>query len=335
MRVRKAVIPAGGLGTRLLPLSKSVPKELLPVFHKPLVQIAAEELAGAGIEETTLVVSPGKPALETFFQPNPQLEQTLTESASPLAEVIAAIPQLSHFTFVEQPQPLGLGHAVLMAAGSIGDEPFATLLPDDMVLHHRSATQQLLDVFHQYGGCVLAVEEVPEERISQYGVIDGTEVSQGIYQVSRLVEKPPPEEAPSNLAIVGRYILMPRIFEALRRTPPAPRAKYNSPMASPSCSKTNPSTPACCKAAAMTAAPPRPAQSQHRRRPPRPSLQRGTEGLPDLYPPVSCPLRPLYKTTSMLQCSSHPATLAQTKYPAGDRLYASNSQCSQPVATLR
>lgn len=225
MRVRKAVIPAGGLGTRLLPLSKSVPKELLPVFHKPLVQLAAEELAGAGIEETTLVVSPGKPALEAFFQPSPQLEHTLTESASPLAEVIAAIPRLSRFTFVEQTQPLGLGHAVLMAAGSIGDEPFATLLPDDMVLHHRSATQQLLDVFHQHGGCVLAVEEVPSERISQYGVIDGTEVSQGIYQVSRLVEKPLLEEAPSNLAIVGRYILMPRIFEALRHTPPGAKGE--------------------------------------------------------------------------------------------------------------
>ena len=191
MKVRKAVIPAGGLGTRLLPLSKSVPKELLPVFHKPLVQLAAEELAEAGIEETTLVVSPGKPALEAFFQPNPQLEQTLTESASPLAEVIAAIHQLSRLTFVEQPQPLGLGHAVLTAADSIGDEPFVTLLPDDMVLHHHSATQQLLDVFQQHGGCVLAVEEVAtKSSISQYGVIDGTQVSEGIYQVGRLVEKP-------------------------------------------------------------------------------------------------------------------------------------------------
>ena len=112
-----------------------------------------------------------------------------------------------------------------MAAGSIGDEPFATLLPDDMVLHHRSATQQLLDVFQQHGGCVLAVEEVPTDKISQYGVIDGTEITDGVFQVSRLVEKPAPQDAPSNLAIVGRYILMPQIFSALRNTPPGAKGE--------------------------------------------------------------------------------------------------------------
>ena len=225
MSVRKAVIPAGGLGTRLLPLSKAVPKELLPVFHKPLVQLAAEELAEAGIEETVLVVSPGKRALETFFHPDPQLEQTLRISGSHQADAVAAIPELSHFSFVEQAQPLGLGHAVLMAADAIGDEPFATVLPDDMVLHHTSATQQLLNVFHHYRGCVLAVEEVPAERIRQYGVIDGTQVAEGVFRINRLVEKPPPEKAPSNLAIVGRYILMPQIFEALRLTPPGAKGE--------------------------------------------------------------------------------------------------------------
>ncbi len=213
------------MGTRLLPLSKAVPKELLPVFHKPLVQLAAEELAEAGIEETVLVVSPGKRALETFFHPDPQLEQTLRTSGSQQADAVAAIPRLSRFSFVEQAQPLGLGHAVLMAADGIGDEPFATVLPDDMVLHHTSATQQLLDVFHHYRGCVLAVEEVPAERINQYGVIDGTQVAEGVFRINRLVEKPPPEEAPSNLAIVGRYILMPQIFEALRHTPPGAKGE--------------------------------------------------------------------------------------------------------------
>jgi UTP--glucose-1-phosphate uridylyltransferase len=225
LSVRKAVIPAGGLGTRLLPLSKAVPKELLPVFHKPLVQLAVEELAGAGIQETVLVVSPGKRALETFFQPDPQLEQALRASGSPQADMVAAIPKLSRFSFVEQARPLGLGHAVLMAADAVGDEPFATVLPDDLVLNHRSATQQLLDVFQQYGGCVLAVEQVATEHISQYGVIDGTEVADGVFQVHRLVEKPPPEEAPSNLAIVGRYVLTPQIFEALRHTPPGAKGE--------------------------------------------------------------------------------------------------------------
>ena len=225
MSVRKAVIPAGGLGTRLLPLTKAVPKEMLPVFHKPLVQFAAEELAEAGIEETVLVVSPGKRALEAFFQPDPLLEQTLRESGSPLAEVVADIPGLSRFTFVEQARPLGLGHAVLMAADAVGNEPFATVLPDDLVLHHRSATQQLLDVFLEYGGCVLAVEEVPDERIGQYGVIDGTQVREGVFRVNGLVEKPAPEEAPSNLAIVGRYILTPGIFDALRHTPPGAKGE--------------------------------------------------------------------------------------------------------------
>ncbi len=225
MNVRKAVIPAGGLGTRLLPLSKAVPKELLPVFHKPLVQRAAEELAEAGIEETILVVSPGKRALETFFQPDPQLEQTLLTAGSPQADVVAAIPKLSHFSFVEQAQPLGLGHAVLMAADAVGNEPFATVLPDDLVLHERSAMQQLLDVFQQYGGCVLAIEKVPTEQISQYGVIDGAQVAEGVFRVNRLVEKPAPEEAPSNFAIVGRYILMPQIFEALRHTTPGAKGE--------------------------------------------------------------------------------------------------------------
>ncbi len=225
MTVRKAVIPAGGLGTRLLPLSKSVPKELMPVFDKPLVQLAAEELSDAGIEHTVLVVSPGKRALESFFQPDPHLEQTLASSGSPQADALASIPKLSRFSFVEQPQPLGLGHAVLMATDAIGDDPFATVLPDDMVLHHRSATRQLLDVYDHYGGCVLAVEEVPTNQISQYGVIDGTQVAEAVFRVNRLVEKPPPEEAPSNLAIVGRYILMPRIFEALRNTPPGAKGE--------------------------------------------------------------------------------------------------------------
>ena len=225
MNVRKAVIPAGGLGTRLLPLSKAVPKELSPVFDKPLVQLAAEELAGVGIEETVLVVSPGKPALETFFSPDPALEHSLRSSGNPLADMVAAIPNLSRFSFVEQAHPLGLGHAVLMAAGAVGDGPFATLLPDDIVLHHRSATQQLLEVFQHHDGCVLAVEEGATEHISQYGVIDGNEVEEGVYRVNRLVEKPTPEEAPSNLAIVGRYILMPQIFDALQNTPPGAKGE--------------------------------------------------------------------------------------------------------------
>ena len=225
MSVRKAVIPAGGLGTRLLPLSKAVPKELLPVFNKPLVQLAAEELAEAGIQETVLVVSPGKKALEAFFQPDPQLERTLRGSGSPQADTLEAIPRLSRFSFVEQAQPLGLGHAVLTAADAIGDEPFATVLPDDLVLNPTSATQQLLDVFQQYGGCVIAVEEVATEQISQYGVIDGTQVAEGVFRVNRLVEKPAPEEAPSNFAIVGRYILMPQIFEALRHTTPGAKGE--------------------------------------------------------------------------------------------------------------
>ena len=220
MKVRKAVIPAGGLGTRLLPLSKSVPKELLPVFHKPLALLAAEELSQAGIEETIVVVSPGKRALEAFFQQDADLEDKLRASASPQAEAVAAIHRLSRFSFVEQARPLGLGHAILTAADAVGDQPFAAVLPDDLVFHHRGATRQLLDLYDKHGGCVLAVERVPVERISRYGVIGGEEVEAGVYKVDRLVEKPAREDAPSDLAIVGRYILTPQIFQALRRTPP-------------------------------------------------------------------------------------------------------------------
>ena len=224
--IRKAVIPAAGLGTRFLPVTKAVPKELLPLFDKPLIQYAVEEAVHSGIEEIILVTSEDKEPLERYFQPHPQLEESLQGKVSPeLLGEVERLGKLARVSFVRQEQPLGLGHAVLTAREQVGDEAFAVILPDDVIFHETPALAQMLEVYHRREDGVIAVEEVPSERVSSYGVIDPEFLSEGEYRIRGLVEKPSPEEAPSNLAIVGRYILPPAVFHALERTTPGAKGE--------------------------------------------------------------------------------------------------------------
>ena len=221
MKVRKAVIPAAGLGTRFLPTSKSLPKELLPVLDVPMIQFGVEEAATAGIEHIILVISQGKEALANYFQPDPELESHLAKSgAHALLEKVRRVSSLAHISTVEQKQQLGLGHAVLTAKDQIGDEPFVVLLPDDLIFHTEGATQQLIQVFERYESSIVAVEEVPLQAVKSYGVVDSQPVTERLHWVDGLVEKPDPQDAPSNLAIVGRYVFTPEIFRCLERTKP-------------------------------------------------------------------------------------------------------------------
>jgi UTP--glucose-1-phosphate uridylyltransferase len=222
VRVRKAVFPAAGLGTRFLPATKAQPKEMLPLVDKPIIQYGVEEAVASGIGNIILVTGRGKNAIEDHFDVSVELETFLEMRGKreQLAE-IRKISNLINFAYVRQGEPLGLGHAVLVTREYVGDEPFAVILGDDVIDAEPPAMKQLMDVFEQVGGPVLAVERVPQEDISNYGVINIDERAQlgpGVYQVRDLVEKPRREEAPSNLAIIGRYVLTPDIFPALAKT---------------------------------------------------------------------------------------------------------------------
>ena len=220
------MIPAAGLGTRFLPVTKAVPKELLPLFDKPLIQYAVEEAVASGIEEIILVTSADREPLERYFQPDAKLEESLESKVSAeLQERVARLGRMADVTSVRQEQPLGLGHAVLVARERVGDEAFAVILPDDVVFHRTPALAQMLEVYQRRGGGVIAVEEVPAERVSSYGVIDPESLSEGEFRIRGLVEKPTPEAAPSNLAIVGRYILPSEVFDALERTKPGAKGE--------------------------------------------------------------------------------------------------------------
>ena len=226
MRVRKAVIPAAGLGTRFLPTSKSVPKELLPILDKPMIQYGIEEAVAAGIEHIIIVTSPGKEALENYFSKDLALERHLIDSGSQeLLEKVRHVSSLAEMSFVIQQQPLGLGHAVLTVKEQVGEEPFLLILPDDVMWDTEGASQQMLRVFEKYGSSVVAVEKVPLDAVRNYGVVDSSLIDERVHQVNGLVEKPDPEDAPSNLAIVGRYILTPQIFECLERTTPGAKGE--------------------------------------------------------------------------------------------------------------
>jgi len=221
MRVRKAVIPAAGLGSRFLPVTKSVPKELLPILDKPMLQYVVEEAAEAGIERVIVVTSRGKESIAAYFQAMPDLEERLADSgATALAAKVRAAAELAQVSFVIQEQPLGLGHAVLTAEEAVAGEPFVVILPDDIIAHSPGVVAQMLKVHENTGGGVVAVEPMPWERVHNYGVVDATPVNDRVHQIHGLVEKPSRQEAPSNLTIVGRYILPPEIFDHLRRTPP-------------------------------------------------------------------------------------------------------------------
>jgi len=218
-RVRTVVFPAAGLGTRILPATKAFPKELLPLVDRPIIQYGVEEAAAAGMRRVVLVTSPGNAMTSAHFAPNPALEAVLerrgkTESLA----VVRALSALAEVATVHQEQPLGLGHAVLTAREAVGDEPFAVALPDDVIDADPPALRRMADLFAEVGGPILLVERVPRETVGRYGIIDAVPVGGGVHEVRDLIEKPDPAAAPSNLAIVGRYLLTPDVFPALERT---------------------------------------------------------------------------------------------------------------------
>jgi UTP--glucose-1-phosphate uridylyltransferase len=215
--VRKAVLPVAGLGTRFLPATKSVPKELLPIVDKPLIQYAIDECRDAGIEEFIFVNSADKPAIESYMGSAPYLENHLREKnkTAELEQLQRSAPGAGRYKFVIQEQALGLGHAVWCAKSLIGKEPFAIVLPDDLVNADTGCMTQLVNAYHRTGGNIVAVENVPRDQTKLYGVLDPGETEGNLTEVMGLVEKPDPEVAPSTLSIFGRYILLPEVFDYL------------------------------------------------------------------------------------------------------------------------
>ncbi|HEU4340519.1 MAG TPA: UTP--glucose-1-phosphate uridylyltransferase GalU [Candidatus Binatia bacterium] len=221
MKVRKAVIPVAGLGTRFLPATKTVPKELLPIVDIPSIQYVVEEAVDSGIEEIIFVTGRGKDSIEDHFDDAPELEQILAERGqAETVKMLRRIAEMTEVVSVRQKRPLGLGHAVLCARDLVGDEPFAVLLADDLIDSNRPCVRQLLDIFEETTESVIALMHVPEEEVHQYGVIKGTELKKHLYQVEATVEKPAAKDAPSRMAIIGRYILRPEIFSILATLPP-------------------------------------------------------------------------------------------------------------------
>ena len=218
-RVRKAVFPAAGLGTRFLPATKAQPKEMLPLVDKPIIQYGVEEAVASGMDHIILVTGRGKNAIEDHFDVSVELETFLEARNKPdlLAEV-RAISNLINVAYVRQGEALGLGHAVLVTRDLVGDEPFAVVLADDVVDAEPAGLKQMVEVFDRVQGPVLAVERVPWDRVSSYGIVEIESEKDGVYTIRDLVEKPKREDATSNLAIIGRYILTPDIFEALEAT---------------------------------------------------------------------------------------------------------------------
>jgi UTP--glucose-1-phosphate uridylyltransferase len=220
MNVRKAVFPAAGLGTRFLPATKAQPKEMLPLVDKPTIQYVVEEAVASGISQIIIVTGRGKRAIEDHFDASFELEYYLNDrkKVDELAQ-IKTISELAEVCYVRQKEPLGLGHAILCARALVGDETFAVFLGDDIIGGAPTpCMRQLLDAYEKYDGPVIAVERVPRERIHQYGVIAGTPKGGNVWEISDLVEKPRAEEAPSDLAIIGRYVLTPDVFALLAGT---------------------------------------------------------------------------------------------------------------------
>jgi UTP--glucose-1-phosphate uridylyltransferase len=221
MKVRKAVIPVAGLGTRFLPATKTVPKELLPIVDIPSIQYVVQEAVDAGIEEIIFVTGRGKDGIEDHFDEAPELEQVLADRGHPeMVKMLRAIAEMTEVVSVRQKKPLGLGHAVLCARDLVGDEPFAVLLADDLIDSEVPCVRQLLNLFEETQESVIALMQVLESEVPQYGVIKGKELKPRLYQVDATVEKPAVKDAPSRLAIIGRYVLRPEIFAILQNLPP-------------------------------------------------------------------------------------------------------------------
>jgi len=220
MKVRKAVITAAGWGTRFLPITRSQPKEMLPLVDKPLIQYAVEEAINSGIEQIIMITALGKRAIEDYFDRSFELEYVLEQKGeTKLLQEMRELSSLVDICYIRQKEQLGLGHAILTANGIIGEEPFAVLLPDDIVDSKVPVLKQMMAVYEEYKTNVVAIERISSQDTIKYGIIEPKRVSERVYQVLSLVEKPEPAEATSDLGIVGRYILMPQIFDALKVIP--------------------------------------------------------------------------------------------------------------------
>ncbi|WP_444685013.1 UTP--glucose-1-phosphate uridylyltransferase GalU [Alkalicoccus luteus] len=224
MKVRKAIIPAAGLGTRFLPATKAQPKEMLPIVDKPTIQYIVEEAIASGIEDIIIISGRGKRAIEDHFDTSYELEETLRrKEKTAILEEVQAISNMANIHYIRQKEAKGLGHAISCAKHFIGDEPFAVLLGDDIVRTNGTpCLKQLIDVFERYNSSVVGVQPVPDNDVSKYGIVapKSTEIEKGVIHVADLMEKPAVEDAPSNYAIMGRYVLRPEIFEILDQLPP-------------------------------------------------------------------------------------------------------------------
>lgn len=220
-KVRKAAFPAAGLGTRFLPATKAQPKEMLPLVDKPLIQYGIEEALNSGIDNIIIITGRGKNAIEDHFDVSYELEKILEQRGNfDMLRVVRQISDMISIFYVRQKEALGLGHALLTSRELIGNEPFACLLSDDIVDSKVPCLKQMLDIFYDKGQPVVAIEEVAPSEVSSYGIIAGKQVADNLYEITDMVEKPAPEEAPSNLAIIGRYVLTPDLFDILAQVQP-------------------------------------------------------------------------------------------------------------------
>lgn len=218
MKVKKAVIPAAGLGTRFLPATKSMPKEMLPIIDTPVIQYVVEEAIASGIEDIIIITGRGKRAIEDYFDDSPELEMHLAKKhQTDMLKLVRDISSLVDIHYIRQKEPNGLGDAVLRAENHIGNEPFAVLLGDDIIVNDKPCTAQLIENFEKYGRSTIAVEEVPYEKLNSYGIIKGRPLDDSLYVLEDIVEKPAPEAAPSNIGAIGRYVFTPEIFDCIKK----------------------------------------------------------------------------------------------------------------------
>lgn len=216
MTIKKAIIPAAGLGTRFLPATKAQPKEMLPIVDKPTIQYIVEEAVNSGIEDIIIVTGRNKRSIEDHFDRSIELEMTLEQKGQEeLLKIARDVSNIANIHYIRQKEPRGLGHAILVAKNFIGNEPFAVLLGDDIVVSKKPCLQQMIEVFNEYKTSILGVQQVPYDVVNKYGIVKCKNIEDRVYKVQDMVEKPNPEDAPSNIAILGRYIITPRIFSYL------------------------------------------------------------------------------------------------------------------------
>ena len=217
-KIRKAIIPAAGLGTRFLPATKAQPKEMLPIVDKPTIQYIVEEAVASGIEDIIIVTGRTKKAIEDHFDKSVELEMELEKKQNQeLLEIAKSVSQIANIYYIRQKEPKGLGHAVLTAKTFVGDEPFAVLLGDDVIDSEKPALKQMMEVYEKYNASILGVQTVDRNDVNKYGIVDGIQLDNRIYEVKNMIEKPSINEAPTNVAVLGRYIITPRIFDYLEK----------------------------------------------------------------------------------------------------------------------